>query len=81
MGEKQGDDFLFLARSYRLSICREAAAWAFMFATCIRNAGQTMKPETVVQIQSFDKGEQGFLQKLAGSEEGGRQIREWACRI
>lgn len=81
MGEKQGDDFLFLARSHRLSICREAAAWAFMFAACIRNAEQTMKPETVVQIQSFDKGEQGFLQKLAGSEEGGRQIREWACRI
>lgn len=81
MGERQEDDFLFLARSHRLSISREPAVWAFLFAACLQDAEQTMSPETVVQIQSFDKGEQGFLQKLAGSEGGGRQIREWACRI
>lgn len=81
LGERYAVKRLFVARSHKLSICTEPAAWAYLFVACVKKAQQQMPADSVVLLQSFSKGEQEFLEKISNHSGKVLRIREWACRV
>lgn len=81
LAERCGGNVLFIARSHKLSICTEPAAWAFLFASSIKTAQELMPADAIVQIQSFEKAEYTFLQRLTGSVAKEYRVQELARRL
>ena len=69
---------LFLHQAYTAADCEQKAAYAFLFADALKQAGEHMPEDTVVQVQTFSEKEYLFLQKVTKEAQKDNSIMEFA---